>query len=72
MNQKSPRVGRGAIGGRLGRGQPEIVGHDMLISCYRPNYDFVKSDPVFRILLAIVFFELLELEVAGPYDLAKV
>ena len=50
----------------------EVVGHYMLVPCYRPDCDLVKSDLVFRILLGIVFFELLKLEVAGPHDLAKV
>jgi len=32
----------------------------------------MKSDLVLKILLAIVHFKLLKLEVARPYDLAKV
>jgi hypothetical protein len=50
----------------------EIVCHDVLVSCYRSDCDLIKSDPVFGILLAIILFKLLELEVAGSYDLAKV
>ena len=50
----------------------EVICHDVLISCCRLDYDLVESDPVFRVLLAIIFFKLLELKVAGPYDLAKV
>ena len=50
----------------------EIVCHDVLVSCCSLDCDLIKSDPVFWILLAIVLFKLLKLEVAGPYNLAKV
>ena len=43
----------------------EIVCHDMLVSCRRPDYDLIKSDPVFGVLLAVVLFKL---EIVGPYD----
>ena len=50
----------------------EIVCHDVLVFCCQSDCDLIKCDPVFEILLAIVLFKLLELEVAGSYDLAKV
>ena len=50
----------------------EVVCHDMLVSHCRSNRDPVKSDPIFRVFLAIIFFKLLELKVARPYNLAKV
>jgi len=49
----------------------EVVCHDVLVSRYRSDRDLVKSDPIFRVFLAIIFFKLLELKVAGPYNLAK-
>jgi len=36
------------------------------------NCDLIESDLVFWVLLAVVFFEFLELEVLGPHDLAEV
>jgi len=50
----------------------EVICHDVLVSCCRSDCDLVESDPVFRVLLAVVFFKLLELKVAGPDDLVKV
>ena len=49
----------------------EVICHDVLVSCCRSDCDLIESDPVFRVLLAVVF-KLLELKVAGPDDLAKV
>ena len=50
----------------------EVGGHDVLISCCRSDGDFVESDPVLWIFLAVVFFEFFKFEIAGPHDLAEV
>jgi uncharacterized BrkB/YihY/UPF0761 family membrane protein len=43
----------------------------MLITCGGPDSDLVERDPTFGVLLAIVFPELLELEIPWLDDLSK-
>ena len=50
----------------------EIVGHHMLIARGRLDRYLLQSDPILRVLLAIIFVELLELEIERPYDLSKI
>jgi len=44
----------------------EVVCNDMLIPCCRPDRDLIEGDPVLGVFLAVVFFKLLELEIARP------
>jgi hypothetical protein len=41
----------------------------MLITCGGPDGDLVERDPTFRILLAVIFPKLLELEIPWSDDL---
>jgi len=50
----------------------EVVSHDVFVSCCRSDCNFIEGNLVLWVFLAVVFFELLKFEVAGPYDLAKV
>jgi hypothetical protein len=49
----------------------EIVSHYMLITCSRPDSDFVERDLAFRVLLAVIFSELLKLEIPWPDDFSE-
>ena len=49
----------------------EIICHHMLVPCCRSDRDLIKGHPIFGVLLAVVFFELLELEIAWPDDLSE-
>ena len=44
----------------------EVVCHDMLVPCCRPNRDLIEGDPVLEVFLAVVFFKFLELKIAWP------
>jgi hypothetical protein len=43
----------------------------MLISYGGPDGDLVERDPAFGVLLAIIFPELLKLEISWPDDLSE-
>jgi hypothetical protein len=43
----------------------------MFITRGGPNGDLVEHDPTFRVLLAVVLFELFELKVSQPCDLSE-
>jgi hypothetical protein len=43
----------------------------VLITCGGPDGDLVECDPAFRVLLAIIFLELLKLEIPWPDDLSE-
>jgi len=43
----------------------------MLVPCCRRDRDLIKGDPVLEVFLAVIFFELLELEIMRPDDLLE-
>jgi hypothetical protein len=49
----------------------KIVSHYVLITCGGPNGDLIERDPAFRVLLVVIFPELLELEISWPDDLSE-
>jgi hypothetical protein len=49
----------------------KIISHYVLITCGGPDDDLIERDPTFRVLVAIIFPELLELEITWPDDLSK-
>jgi hypothetical protein len=49
----------------------KIVSHYMLITYGRPDGDLVERDLAFGVLLAVIFLELLKLEVPWPDDLSE-
>jgi hypothetical protein len=49
----------------------KIVNHYVLITCSRPNDDLIERDLAFGVLLAIIFPELLKLEIPWPDDLSE-
>jgi hypothetical protein len=49
----------------------KIVSHYMLITCGRPDGDLIERDPAFGILLAVIFPELLKLEIPWPDDFSE-
>jgi hypothetical protein len=49
----------------------KIISHYVLITCGGPNSDLVERDPAFRVLLTVIFLELLKLEIPWPDDLSE-
>jgi hypothetical protein len=49
----------------------KIVNHYMLITCSGQTDDLIERDPAFGLLLAIIFLELLKLEIPWPDDLLE-
>jgi hypothetical protein len=49
----------------------KIVSHYVLITCDGPNDDLIERDLAFGVLLAIIFPELLKLEIPWPDDLLE-
>jgi phage-related holin len=49
----------------------KIVSHYMLITCGGMDRDLVECDLAFRVLLAVIFPELLELEITWPDNLSE-
>jgi hypothetical protein len=49
----------------------KIVSHYVLITCSGPDGDLIERDPAFGVLLAIIFLELLKLEIPWPDDLSE-
>jgi hypothetical protein len=43
----------------------------VIITCGGPDDDLVERDPAFGVLLAVIFLELLELEIPWPDDLSE-
>jgi hypothetical protein len=43
----------------------------VLITCGGPDGDLIERDPTFRVLLAVIFLELLKLEIPWPDDLSE-
>jgi hypothetical protein len=43
----------------------------MLITYSGPNSDLIERDPAFRVFLAVIFLELLKLEIPWPDDLSE-
>jgi phage-related holin len=49
----------------------KIVSHYVLITCGGPDGDLIECDPAFAVFLAVIFPELLKLEIPWPDDLSK-
>jgi len=43
----------------------EIVCHDVLVSHCSPDCDLVKSDPIFKVFLAVIFLSFSSLKLRG-------
>jgi hypothetical protein len=56
---------------RLIKNNCKIVSHYVLITCSVPDGDLIERDLAFRGLLAVVFPELLKLEIPWPDDLPE-
>jgi hypothetical protein len=49
----------------------KIVSYYVLITCGGPDDDLIERDPSFGVLIAVIFPELLELEIPWPDDLSE-
>jgi hypothetical protein len=49
----------------------KIISHYVLITCSGPDGDLIERDLAFGVLLAVIFPELLKLEIPCPDDLSE-